>query len=161
MGAALLEIAVQPDCLPDTDAAGHLPPADAILERPKPNTNIEQSGIRKMLFRNIDIWGPLATQYLNDLGKYDAIGFMETHADADDTVDLLRKWTTRGYKAAASPSRPTSTARKAGGTVMGVRNGHQVASFRHLAALEEQTIGASSTFAFTPGPGFYSPFMAP
>ena len=112
----------------------------------------KQPGIRRMLFRNVDCWGPAAKQYLDDLSQYDAVGFLETHSDADDTPGLLEYWASRGFKTVASPARPSAIAKKAGGAVMGVRKHHQSASFRHLAALEEQTIGASSCSTFTAGP---------
>jgi len=66
--------------------------------------------------------------------------------------DLLKHWSKGRFKGVVSPARPNVHADKAGGTSIAVAARHQSCSFRHLAAYEDQTIGAAIEQGFVPGP---------
>ena len=118
-----------------------------------PQETDDSPSLKKALFRNISTWGPAAKKLMKTArARYDVLGFGETHALADGTSDILDHWSRNGYKGIVSPARPSFRADKTGGTSIGVSNIHQSESFRHLAALPEQTQGAAFDAPFRPGP---------
>ena len=65
----------------------------------------------------------------------------ETHALAGTTEEVLASWASAGFRAVASPARPSAKSAKAGGVVLGARRHLQATSFRHLASSSSQMVG--------------------
>ena len=135
------------------DAPDHLSPLAAPAEHAPPPPVPCRDAVKKAFFRNITAWGPAAKKFIATTAKkYDLVGFAETHVLADMAPDVLKHWSLGGFKGVVSPARPSVDSDKAGGTTIAVASRHQACSFRHLAAAEDQTIGAVSELPFVPGP---------
>ena len=103
----------------------------------------QSSSWRRAFFRNITRWGPVAEDYLRKhSARYDFIAMSELHLAADELLDALKVRDSAGFNAAGTPARPLGTFLKTGGVVAGVRKNFQSSSFRHLAAYEDQMLGA-------------------
>ena len=126
---------------------GHEPRAEAIACPPA------DVALRKVLIRNISVWGPLARKYvLEEAHTFDVIGFLETHAVGETNLEIVDTMVRAGFKPVVAPARPYKDVEKAGGVVVAVRGQHQASSFRHLAMRPDQLVGIAAGGSFTPGP---------
>ena len=108
---------------------------------------------RKALFRNVTRWGPTADEFIRKhAAKYDLVAMTELHLLAEELKDMLHVWDAAGFNAAATPARPLGNFHKTGGVVAGIRKSYQTSTFRHLAALPCQMIGAAELQSLPPGP---------
>ena len=76
----------------------------------------------------------------------------ELHLAAGELMDALHVWDSAGFHAAGTPARPLGPYEKTGGVIAGIRKNYQSSTFRHLAAHEDQRLGAAKLSGLPPGP---------
>ena len=98
---------------------------------------------RRIYVRNTSTWGPGARGLVESPPfAADILGLLETHVPAGPgQVGMMNTWDAHGWRAAATPCRPSPRAEKSGGAIVGARRHLQVQGFGHLAAQQAQAAG--------------------
>ena len=74
-----------------------------------------------MLIKNIDCWGPQATDFVSKAAHYDAIGLVELHTPPSESLDVLGELQYSGFQSAISPAREVGNIAKSGGAVIPIQ----------------------------------------
>ena len=93
--------------------------------------------------RNMSVWGP-GTKAVLRRREFDAYIFPETHADTEESNNILVDANKAGNRAVVSPARPSARRKKAGGLMICADKRFASTSYMHMAARESQQCGFKS-----------------